>query len=549
MRAAVAFGEGEPVSVVEPEHEIADGVASDRLLAAADGARGNCDARAGAGGCHGERIRRDSYPLEYGRPDPLILLVLAVALLSWPTLRVALPLTDLRWPLVLAAAAFLASLILLPPAGYLPGGHEGLYLTAAAGMSVDPGEEGPFATMPVAFAIAQALGRLGDPGATVWLVLNRMGLPVAMLCAAGLGLAAAPSVPGAGRRGGSVAAALVGCCIPLHAWSATGFFVAPAVAFAGLALLVAAHGRPSLALGWGAFAVGARLEMLPVVVVALVASFVFHRLLRTRREPPGTALVAFAAAGWVGFDLWSRGRPPFDSAIPAADVALSNLAALPLLGPLANPLAAALALLLVLIATFTTTGPRLDPQRRRGALLSVALGVAGFLSIVSVLPLVDLGARHFLPAGLVAAALLGGAAGRTQRPLGWVLVAVVAVVFARGVPDLLDTHAAGDASAASSWNVTPLPEGATVRCTLLQEGALEGPGVGAFSGAELLATRGARCLVIDAPDAHVFRGDARADRLARAHLLHPLQPRSYQDQIVWYAAAQQTPPPVSGTDP
>ena len=472
----------------------------------------------------------------------MFVLVVALAVVSAPAVGRALRATGWEVPAV-AVAAFVASWTLLPPTAYVPGGHEGLYLLAAASQPVDPGAEGPFGTMPVAFALARACGLVGGrTGELLWLALNRLALPVAVVAAAGIAHAAAPSSTGdrAGRLGALVAAAAVVACLPLAAWSAPGFFVGPAAAAAGIALLLAAHGRPALALGWGAVAVGGRLETLPLAAVALLGAVAVRRLLRTRRGPPGPVLIALALAGVVAYDLAARGRPPVDGAIPAPDLLALNLGALPLGGPLFSPAAAAGGVLLLLVSTLATTGPRRDPRRRRGAWIGVMLVLGVLAVIAAVSPLVDLGSRHFVPAALAAAALGGVAAARSagfgRLMLGGVAV-VVAVGVARGVPVLLDTHAAGHARAARAWAPEPLPGGAMIRCTLLREGAAPGPGIAAFTGAELLEVRrsASPCVVVDVPDAHVFRGDARADRLGRARLLFGLRPATFEDRLVWIA--------------
>ncbi len=479
------------------------------------------------------------------REDPgliLLLLLAALVVVSVPSLlRAQRPWTP--GALVVAAAAFVAGWVLLPVTAYVPGGHEGLYLLAAAGEPVDPGSEGPFATLPVAFALAEALGRVGGrTGELLWLLLNRLAVPAIVLAAAGIARAAAPSTEGARaeRFAALVAAGAVVACVPLHAHAATGFFVAPATAFAAIGLLLAVHGRFALAIGWGALAVGARLETLPLALLAAGAAPLFGRLVRARRGPPGPAVISLALAGIVGWDLFGRGRPPVDSVLPAVDLLGANLAAAPLLGPLADPAAAALGVLVVVVGALTAAGPRRDPQARRGALLLILLLIAGLASVAALLPLVDIGARHFLPAGFLAATLAGAAAGRTRGGGRWVVAAAaiaVAVGFARDLPGMLDTHAAGAAGPDRRWTLEPLPGGAMVRCTLLREGAPAGPGIAEFSGAEVLAARRARapCLVVDAPDAHVIRGDARADRLDRARLLFGLRPATFEDRVVWIA--------------
>jgi hypothetical protein len=455
-----------------------------------------------------------------------------------------------------AAVTLLGSLALLPITRYVPGGHEGAYLSLAAGLTVDPGAEGRFATMPVGVSVATFLGLVGGRGGElVWLLLNRLAVPVAVLAAAGVGQAGAPGPPRGrpAQAAATVAAVLVAACTPLHAWAGTGFFVGPATAFAALALWLGARGKPSAALGWGALAAGSRLETLPLALVAVFIGVLLSRLARRprgHRPSFGMIAVAGATAVLVGVDLAGRGAPPTEGSIPGPDVLMAGFASLPLAGPLASPLVAGLGMVLLALAVFAPPGARLDPQRRRGPLLLVGLALAAIAAIVPVLGLVDLGSRHALPACLALSMLGGIATGQAHRAragrfASTAVASAASILFALQVLPMRTHHAAGDAAPSDSWTrLDPtLPDRPLLRCRLLQEGAAGGPGIGPFSGAELLeAHRALRagdlgpggCLVVDAPDAHVIRGDARADRLDRARVLLDLRPTMYDDRILWF---------------
>jgi hypothetical protein len=172
------------------------------------------------------------------------------------------------------------------------------------------------------------------------------------------------------------------------------------------------------------------------------------------------------------------------------------------------------------------------------------------LAFASPLGLVDLGARHWLPlagavAGGLGAAIALAHSSRVAAGLGLLMLGLCVGTFFAGGADLRIRHAAGDATSPDRWRVADPDFSSDLlrTCRVLRDGSDGGPGVGPFSGAEILEMHRAYttgdlgpggCLVVEADDAWVIRGDARSDRLDRARILLHLRPVLHEERLLWF---------------
>ncbi|MBJ94421.1 MAG: hypothetical protein CMP23_08065 [Rickettsiales bacterium] len=326
------------------------------------------------------------------------ILVVITVLLSWQ-LRSSLR-GLLRLPRSSIALCLLAPLLvawLLPQSSYHFAGHEGSYGTALLGQPVARDDLFSYGTMPLPMGLSWLLGKLapGEAAQQLWLAANRLALAPAMLFIAAISAELATTM-GASARGRAAASLLaVSLCLasaPLAGWSATGYFLAPALALGGAATLCALRGLPYLALTWAALALGSRMELGPVllVVLALVPSKRWREALRQPRP-----LLRWLSPLLACLQIWllsrKSARLPVDSFTLDSSIVLENLLNIPLGGALFQP--PALLMTAAAIALF------------RSDLLSVSaarvFGAAALVALLQPLSLIDVGARHFLPALLV----------------------------------------------------------------------------------------------------------------------------------------------------
>lgn len=386
---------------------------------------------------------------------------------------------------LLALAAPLALLALLPPGAYDFSGHETGYLALLHGQPVEADESLRFALMPVPSVLARVLGALGA-GEGVWTALNRLALG-GVVFAAGRGCAAL------GGRG-AVAAVLALLSPTLLLWSGAGYFLVPALALALGGVLAGAREKPILALVLGLLAVGTRLETAPLALLgAWLAS-------------PRPGRLALVAAGGA-FALWVLLDPRL------AGLTRPDLSTLRLLtaAQLVGLGAAALGL--------WSLGD--DALPWGGALL---------LTLALPLGLADPGARHFLPLGALAALLAGVGVQRlpgTAGPLAAV-AALLGLLGAVGVPHRWDPERQGrrpawERAARETWSRDDL---AARGCAVLAPGgddfipgALDSERVGSIR-----AVRDADCVFLVVTDGALFRGDTRSERFDRARRVLGLEP-------------------------
>lgn len=386
---------------------------------------------------------------------------------------------------LVALAAPVALLALLPPGSYDFSGHETGYLSLLRGEPVEADETLRFALMPVPSLLARILGILGA-GEGIWTALNRAAL-------AAVGFAAGRSSEALGGRG-IVAAVLALLSPTLLLWSGAGYFLVPALALALGGILAGAREKPALAVVLGLLAVGTRLETAPL---ALLGAW----LASPRRGRVALTVAAGAFALWVLLD-------PRLAGLTRPDLSTLRL----LTGAQVIGLVAA-------AVGLWSLGDEALPWG--GALL---------LTLVLPLGLADPGARHFLPLGALAAVLAGAGAGRAPR-VGLPTAAIAALLGLVGVlavPSRWDPESHGrlpawERAASEAWTLRDLT---TRGCTVLApggddfiQGALDSERVGSIR-----AARGADCVFLVVTDGALFRGDTRSERFDRGRRVLGLQP-------------------------
>ena len=455
----------------------------------------------------------------------LAAVVISTAGPAWRILR------GIRWwpaTLVLGLAAPLVVWLLLPQAEYHFAGHECAYGELLdGGLPLD--ELDSHQILPVPSGLAAALGWLLPSQAArwCWLALNRASLGLLVL------LAGACAALVARRRGQDEAlAGLLGvvgawAVTPLFAWSATAWAVTPASAAGALALCFGLAGRPAACLAWGALALGTRMEAAVLLLAGgLAVLSTGWSVLATRKPALVGALLVLAVQGLA---LASKGTElPLESTRPELSVLLENLRCLALGGAWLTPWAA-----VGMVATLAA--------RRADARVWWPLAGAGVAALIQPLGLVDVGARHLAPAGLLAAVLLAGLApGRWGRSLATLVLAPALVVAFGATRDLSHRYAAGVDAHLPAW-VEAADRGRSGRleelldedCYLvLPHGEADHPGA-APSGDVREIHNAARerhdggCVQWAVHTDAEFLGDTAAERLDRARLVLGLTPSGW----------------------
>ena len=332
--------------------------------------------------------------------------------------------------------------------------------------------------------------------------------------------------------------------VPLAGWSATGYFLVPALAAGACALLLAVRGQGSLAVLWAVLALGSRMELglVLLAVLALVPMTGWKRDLRASgRIHLAVAVPALAVE--LFFLATKKARLPVDSFTVDASILLENLLNIPLGGVLFEPL-----MLVFAIVTVCVAGLGLRSQRS----LTV-FAVAFVLALLQPMLLIDVGARHFLPAMILGLPLLALALSRlltsssTHRPVSiaalGLLVALVAVPACRGYADLQHRYVAGHDAYLTSWLLRAdrgvrgsidevlEPSGCYVVMPggeSIWKGASEGGDVREVHNS-LLALREGQCVRWVFANEVEFSGSASAERVDRAIHTLGLEPLGWLD--------------------
>ncbi len=462
-----------------------------------------------------------------------------------------------RAALAIACLAPLAVAALLPQSSYHFAGHEGSYGALSLGELLSVEEWGSYGTMPMAAGFAWLLGRLGlgEGGPVLLLFLNRLALAGVLW---GLSLGASALAEARFQKTAALVAPLLALLIPsLHGWSATGFFVVPALAAGSLGLALGLRGDRRAAIALGGIAIGCRMETIPLVLAALLATGPFRwRLVgpsERRWSWPqlvggGLALAVFLVEAFLL--AGKRALVPVDSFVPEWSVVVENLRCWALGGPFLEPIPLVLALGIVSL--------RRPPLRSDWMGWGLAAGLAA--ALLQVLPLVDLGARHLLPAALVLVPVLAASLstcwsldpssdGASLPGKPWVvrgaavlLLVSVGVIGLGGLSELVHRYVAGYDAFLPAWRdqagaAEPLSsvDLESSPCVVAgPAGARRWPG--AFDSGDVRVPhwiRGrqeqGRCVLwVVATDAE-FSGDTSAERLDRARLLLRLEAYAWLD--------------------
>jgi hypothetical protein len=352
---------------------------------------------------------------------PLLVLVLAA---TGRELRRAGTEAGAGWGLAGAGLALVAGVLWLIPWDAVPwSGHEEHYRELLGGGPAEAGSLESTNTFPFPAGIAWAMGtllpeRLADDA---WRLGNRLALAG---CVWGIAvvaqLLALPRRPADALRVAALAVGLTALLAPLGGWSTTGFAVAPAMAMASLALILATRGDGPGALAWAALAFATRMEWAALVVSAPVIALATPR----RAQPLGRWLLAGAVLAlecllYAAKDGGLPGRPD-------PSIAWENLRAVSLGAPLTHP---------VVLFAVGTLGVLGAPPRLRSA-LGGAWALTALATFAQLVTIVDLGARHLLPAMLVLVPVVAAASPRLsggRRRLGTELLLLgVTVAMVQG---------------------------------------------------------------------------------------------------------------------
>jgi len=470
--------------------------------------------------------------------------VLLVAILTARSVLAAV--RSMAWSrpaIALAVAAPLLVAVLLPQAEYHFAGHEGAYGELLDGDLPETGDLSGHRTFAVPAGLAWAIGQglPGEGARSFWLVANRASLTLLLLA---LGFAAATLAgddPDARRRAMLLAVGGALACPPLLGWSATAFFVVPGLALGALALALGLARHPAAALAWGALALASRMETAPLLGAAvLAAGWPAWRELPRSRQGSGALAGALGVLAWQTFGLsQKRSELPLEDVRPDPTVILENLSAIPLGGPWLAPLALVLVVVITMLAT---------RRGRADAVVALAAGVA----LVQPVLLVDVGARHFLPAVALVVVLASAAAVRAlgadatsptaARALGALLVVVVLGPAGPGTRDLVARYMHGEASYPATWveaadagGSGPASERLRDECYLVVprgreawRGTYDSEDVREVHRAALALGAGWCVQWAVGGDAE-FSGDTRAERLDRAIRVLDLAPTGWVD--------------------
>lgn len=342
----------------------------------------------------------------------LVLLLLALALSAAPLARA---IRDAGPGAALVALALPAALLsLLAPEQQLLFGHERVLGSMLAGMMPPLADAETHSMGPLAQAAAWALapGAGVDEGTPVLRWINRLSLGLAALAAGAL---AVPEGAGRSRRwlAGTLGAASLVVTVPLLAWSATYFFVAPAAALGLAALLLAQRGHRGRGLLLLAAAIGLRVEWLGVALAAWVGGPAEpDRAVRSGRALAG-ALVGVGAVAVQLVVLRARpGGEALGQRLEGGAALGQALEVAPLAGAWLTPLALGVAVALLGLASRTSRPRRLACVVVGG--LAAAL-ISGFAW--------DVAARHFVPVGILAGVVVAGSV--AALPRAWPLLGLV----------------------------------------------------------------------------------------------------------------------------
>ncbi len=438
---------------------------------------------------------------------------------------------DLRWhPMtwVLALALPLMAALLLPGSEYHFAGHEGAYGQLLDGeLPLD--DLGSHRIFPVPSGIAWALGALPGslPTRGLWLFANRASLFVLVL-----GLAASAGLLARRREqdealAGLVAAVALFALIPALGWSATAFAIGPALACGAISLAFGLAGRPGPCLAWGALAFGTRMEVAVLLLAAALAAGPAAWAVSLKRPRPALLIGLLACAMEAVSLAAKRAELPLESTAPDAGVFLENLSCLWLGGAWFRPWVLLALIVLVVL------------RRRPPAALLIALGVA----LVQPLFLVDVGARHLLPA---AALIITVGSGLVPGPSGLVFAfAWLALPLIEGSGDLrelshryaagADAHLPAWVEAADAGRSGHIAELVDPDCYLvLPRGEESFPGAASTGDVReihnaALEIAGGGCVQWATYQDAEFVGDTAAERLDRARFVLGLQPSGWAE--------------------
>jgi len=377
---------------------------------------------------------------------PILLAVVALtARPLWGALR------EIAWSrvaLVLAVAAPLLVATLLPQREYHFAGHEGAYGELLDGALPETGDLSGHRTFAVPAGVAWAMGRVvpGEVGRVLWLVGNRasLALVVLLLCACAARLAGEGA--DVQRRAMRIAAVGVLATPALLGWSATAFFVVPALAMGAAALLLGLAGRPAAALAWGSLALASRMETAPLLFAGVIAVGWPGWKEAARGRAVAGLIGALSVLAVQAFTMsQKRSELPLEDVRPDPSVLLENLANLTLGGPW-------LAAVVILLVAVT-----LGLAPRRDGIAEAAVAIAAVIAVVQPIFLVDVGARHLLPAAALLPLLAAAAAGRIPAGarLAWLgpaaLMVVVVALAAGGTRSLAERYMMGFDVYPATW--------------------------------------------------------------------------------------------------
>ncbi len=440
-----------------------------------------------------------------------------------------------RSALVLVVTAPLVVGWLLPQGEYHFAGHEGAYGELLDGGLPESGDLDGHRTFAVPAGLAWAMGRVapGSPARTTWLLGNRGALALVLLFLGAAAATLAGDEPSRQRRASLWAVAGGLTVVPLLGWSATAFFVVPALALGRAALLLGLRDHPAPALAVGALALGSRMETAPLLLAAglAVGAVRWKEAFSGRRA--AVLAVGLGVFAVQAFTLsQKRSELPLEDVRPDPSVLLENLANVQLGGVWCS----AWVLLLVVIALLRRV------RSGRGRRPAIAIGVGLVVATVQPIGLVDVGARHLLP--IAALAVIGAAASLARLPgssstkMGGAGAMVVVVGFPLAVlaftatpaVELRTRYAAGLEAFPASWEAEASATGRTgpaaelldLSCYVVApEGRAVWPAARDSTDVReihraALARGAGWCVQWVVGDDAEFVGDTRAERLDRA---------------------------------
>jgi len=303
---------------------------------------------------------------------------------------------------IVGALVLVAAVALWIPYDAVPwSGHEEHYRELLRGGPAEAGSLESTNAFPLPSGIAWALGQVlpGSWGEALWRWGNRLALGGALV-----GMAAIARTLG-GARAEPWVLGLGILTIPLLGWSTAAYAVAPATMMAAAGLLLALRGDLPGALAWMGLASATRLEWTPLLGAVVGVWWAGRRAQRARAASARGASwgVAIAVLGCeaVLYATKHGGLP----GRPELGIALENLGNIPLGGPWF-----AWTSLMAVLVVWMGMPPASMGRRLHGAW---ALGLG--LTLLSLGTVVDLGARHLLPATLLIVPLCAASLARLGR--------------------------------------------------------------------------------------------------------------------------------------